>query len=56
MRSPRPPEPILAEVFHYLQYLKSQQSDDRFNGVLANESVLARDWLTPEEDAAWESL
>ena len=50
------PEPILAEVFHYLQYLKSKQSDDRFDGLAASESALAKDWLSPEEDAAWASL
>lgn len=52
---PSTPEPILAEVYHYLQYLKSKQ-DDQFNGLAASQSVLARDWDTPEEDAAWANL
>jgi hypothetical protein len=27
-----------------------------FNGVELSESVLARDWDSPEEDAAWSNL
>ena len=50
------PEPILAEVYHYLQYLKAKGPVDRFNGILASESALAKDWSTPEEDAAWANL
>jgi hypothetical protein len=50
------PEPILTEVFHYLQYLKSKRAEDGFNGILASESSLGRDWNTPEEDAAWANL
>jgi hypothetical protein len=53
---PRTPEPILAEVYHYLRYLKSQQIEDQFSGLAASESVLAKDWNTPEEDAAWANL
>ena len=50
------PEPILTEVYHYLQYLKSKHADDRFDGMAASQSVLSRDWDTPEEDAAWANL
>lgn len=50
------PEPILAEVYHYLQYLKTRQHDDRFNGLQASHSALAKDWDSPEEDAAWANL
>jgi hypothetical protein len=53
---PQTPEPILKEVYHYLRLLKAQQVEDRFNGLAASESVLARDWNTPEEDAAWANL
>jgi hypothetical protein len=53
---PKTPEPILAEVYHYLQFLKSKQVDDAFDGLSASQSVLAKDWDTPEEDAAWASL
>ena len=30
--------------------------DESFNGLLLSESALAKDWNTPEEDAAWASL
>ena len=29
---------------------------DSFNGLLLSETALAKDWNTPEEDAAWASL
>ena len=30
--------------------------NEAFNGVELSESVLARDWNSPEEDAAWSNL
>ena len=53
---PLTPEPVLVEVYHYLQFLKTLPADDEFNGVAASESALAKDWNTPEEDAAWANL
>lgn len=53
---PTTPEPILEEVYHYLQFLKTLPERARFNGLAASESALARDWNTPEEDAAWANL
>ena len=29
---------------------------ETFNGAALSESVLARDWNSPEEDAAWANL
>jgi hypothetical protein len=36
----------------------SNESDESaaFNGAELSESVLARDWNSPEEDAAWSNL
>ena len=36
----------------------SQDSDENiaFNGAELSESVLGRDWNSPEEDAAWSNL
>jgi hypothetical protein len=36
----------------------STESDEnaRFNGAELSESVLMRDWNSPEEDAAWSNL
>ena len=38
--------------------MSSNNSDENaaFNGVELSESVLARDWNSPEEDAAWSNL
>ena len=30
--------------------------DEGFNGAELSESVLARDWNSPEEDVAWSNL
>jgi len=53
---PQTPELILAEVCHYLEFLKTKPPDDTFNGLAVSESALAKDWNTPEEDAAWANL
>ncbi len=31
-------------------------SHERFNGAELSESVLGREWNSPEEDAAWSNL
>jgi len=33
-----------------------KEADEPFNGTELSESVLARDWNSPEEDAAWSNL
>jgi hypothetical protein len=33
-----------------------KEIDESFNGAELSESVLARDWNSPEEDAAWSNL
>jgi hypothetical protein len=33
-----------------------EEIDEPFNGVELSESVLARDWNSPEEEAAWSNL
>jgi hypothetical protein len=33
-----------------------EEADQPFNGAELSESVLARDWISPEEDAAWSNL
>ncbi|MFL6500225.1 MAG: hypothetical protein ACJ8LL_05855 [Candidatus Udaeobacter sp.] len=35
---------------------KISEEDTAFNGAELSESVLARDWNSPEEDAAWSNL
>ena len=52
------PRPLsLPEKSHVRVTIESDpERDDAFNGLLLSESALARDWNTPEEDAAWASL
>jgi hypothetical protein len=33
-----------------------EEIDEQFNGVELSESVLVRDWSSPEEEAAWSNL
>lgn len=49
-------EPLLREAYHYLRFLKTRADDDGFDGLAWSKSALAKDWNTPEEDAAWASL
>jgi hypothetical protein len=50
------PETLQREVYDFARFLRSKKEDGSFNGLLLSESALARDWNTPEEDAAWASL
>ena len=49
------PESLQREVFDFARFLRAKH-DDSFNGLLLSETALAKDWNTPEEDAAWASL
>jgi hypothetical protein len=50
------PEPLRREVYEFVRFLRLKSREDQFNGLLLSESALAKDWNTPEEDAAWQSL
>ena len=50
------PEPLQREVYDFARFLHQKNGDDSFDGLLLSESALAKDWNTPEEDAAWSSL
>ena len=52
----RLPEPLRREVYDFARFLRLKREDESFNGLLLSETALARDWNTPEEDAAWASL
>ena len=51
----RLPEQDLDRLLAFLQSLKEAHLDASLPR-LAAESALAKDWLSPEEDAAWASL
>jgi hypothetical protein len=44
------------EVYNFVRFLRLKREDESFNGLLLSETALAKDWNTPEEDAAWASL
>jgi len=50
------PEPLQVEVYNFARALKTKRAEESFNGLLLSESSLAKDWNTPEEDAAWANL
>jgi hypothetical protein len=43
------------EVYDFARFLR-EKYDAGFDGLLLSESVLRKDWDTPEEDAAWANL
>jgi hypothetical protein len=48
-------EPLVAEVLDFCLFLKSRHrrvSEE----TLLTEPLIAREWLTPEEDEAWSAL
>ena len=50
------PEALQRKVYAFAMRLKKNVRDDSFNGAELSESVLARDWNSAEEDAAWSNL
>jgi hypothetical protein len=47
------PETLQRKVYEFAVLLKKNAGDESFRGSELSESVLARDWNSPEEDAAW---
>ena len=50
------PESLQREVYDFAVFLRKKADDEALNGAALSESVLARDWDTPEEDSAWANL
>ncbi len=46
----------VGELIRLRQKVKTNARDESFNGAELSESVLARDWNSAEEDAAWSNL
>jgi len=47
---------ILGEVLDFVRFVKRSRAELKPDDYLASEAVLARDWLSPEEDEAWNEL
>jgi hypothetical protein len=56
----RLPEDKLAAVYHFVSYLADGELDmsevSARELILASESLIAKEWDTPEEDQAWAHL
>ena len=50
------PEELQQKVYEFAMRLKRNARDEAFDGAELSESVLALDWNSPKEDAAWSSL
>jgi hypothetical protein len=51
------PEPVLQEILDFVQFLQTkQQQKEMLEITIMSELSLQRDWLKPEEDAAWHNL
>lgn len=50
------PEPFLEEVLDFVHYLKGKKLKEKLDVAMVSESSLKKDWLRPEEDAAWQNL
>jgi hypothetical protein len=50
-----PPEELTA-LTSFLVRLTHDSEGEAFNGAALSDSVLGREWNSPEEDAAWANL
>ena len=50
------PDNFLEDALNFILYLKSKAVAEHLETLIASESSLKKDWLRPEEDAAWQSL
>ncbi|WP_041566668.1 DUF2281 domain-containing protein [Nostoc punctiforme] len=51
------PEPLLQEILDFVQFLQTKhQQHNILEITLMSESSLQKDWLKPEEEAAWQDL
>lgn len=52
----RVPESFVDEVLDFIRYLKTKTIKEGMETLITSESSLAKDWLKPEEDQAWQNL
>ena len=50
------PDSWLEEGQDFIRFLKERARKERGETALLSEPSLARDWLRPEEDEAWQDL
>jgi Protein of unknown function (DUF2281) len=50
------PEHLLTEVLDFIQFLTTKYLKEEVETHLLSESTLAKDWLSADEDRAWQNL
>ncbi|HKP05415.1 MAG TPA: hypothetical protein VJU77_18850 [Chthoniobacterales bacterium] len=50
------PENLQRKVYDFAVRLKKSRGDESLKGAEFSESVLSRNWNSPDEDAAWANL
>ena len=50
------PEPLLSEGLDFVHFLKAKLLREKLTVTVMSETSLEKDWMTPEEDEAWQSL
>ena len=50
------PEPLLHEILDFIRFVQVRGAGGRFETAVVSEPSLSKDWLRPEEDAAWHDL
>lgn len=49
-------EPVLGEVLDFIRFLENKSFKKTSETAVLSEASLAKDWLKPEEDKAWQNL
>ncbi len=50
------PEPFLTEVLDFVHFIKAKIAREKLDITIMSESSFGKDWLSPEEDEAWQGL
>lgn len=50
------PDKFLDEALDFIRYLKTKKIREHLETTVISESSLQKDWLRPEEEAAWKNL
>ncbi len=50
------PESQLAKILTFIELVKNQNQSDIQESLLLSESALGKDWLSEEEEEAWQDL
>lgn len=50
------PDVLVQEVYDFFTFLKNKEQGTQRADLIIAESALRKDWLSPEEDAAWRDL